>query len=96
MPPKPPSQALDQFLLRLPPGMREKIGVAARANNRTMNAEVVSRLEQSFAGGPVPLVKANSAEADMIWEMSDTLRAMQSEFRELKDRLPPRSKTKRT
>jgi hypothetical protein len=43
-----PSQELDQFLLRLPKGMRDRIGAAARANNRTMNSEIVARLVQSF------------------------------------------------
>ena len=36
------------FMLRLPPGMRELIAEAAKANNRSMNAEIVGRLEQSF------------------------------------------------
>jgi hypothetical protein len=43
-----PSQGLDKFVLRLPTGMRERIGGAARANNRSMNSEIVARLEQSF------------------------------------------------
>jgi hypothetical protein len=47
-----PVHSLDKFILRLPEGMRERIGVAARANKRTMNAEIVSRLERSFAFGP--------------------------------------------
>lgn len=95
MAPESKSRELDKFIVRLPDGMRDKLAAAARGNNRTMNAELVSRLEQSFACGAVPLVKENSAEADMIWEMSDILRGMRSELRELKDRLPPRSKSKR-
>jgi predicted HicB family RNase H-like nuclease len=35
----------DQFVLRLPEGMRERIKADADANNRSMNAEIVSRLE---------------------------------------------------
>lgn len=96
------SRALDKFIVRLPDGMREKLAAAARANNRTMNAELVSRLEQSFSGEALLTIKENTAEADMIWEMSDGFRAMQSKFdkmqadlRELKERLPPRTKSKR-
>jgi hypothetical protein len=44
-----PSRGLDKFVLRLPNGMRNKIGAAARANKRTMNAEIVQRLEASFS-----------------------------------------------
>lgn len=43
-----PSRSLDKFVLRLPDGMRESIGELARINQRTMNAEIVSRLEQSL------------------------------------------------
>lgn len=34
--------------VRVSPDFREKISVTAKANNRSMNAEIVSRLEQSF------------------------------------------------
>ncbi len=43
-----PSRRLDKFVLRLPDGMRDKIGIAARNNKRAMNAEIVARLELSF------------------------------------------------
>lgn len=44
------SRALqDKFMLRLPDGMRERLKRAAAANNRSMNAEILHRLEQSFA-----------------------------------------------
>lgn len=38
----------DQFIVRLPDGMRERIKAEAEANNRSMNAEIVARLEASF------------------------------------------------
>lgn len=34
----------DQYMLRLPDGMREQIKTAAAANKRSMNAEIVARL----------------------------------------------------
>lgn len=40
----------DKFMLRLPDGMRERIKASADANNRSMNAEIISRLEESFDG----------------------------------------------
>lgn len=43
-----PSEQADKYLLRLPDGMRERLKAAAQENNRSMNAEIVARLEQSF------------------------------------------------
>lgn len=45
-----PSDAADKFIVRLPPGMRDNIAEAAKINGRSMNAEVIHRLEQSLAG----------------------------------------------
>lgn len=39
----------DKFVVRLPDGMRERIAGAARTRRRSMNSEIVSRLEQSIA-----------------------------------------------
>lgn len=39
-----PSQKLDQYMLRLPDGMRDQIKLAAEANNRSMNAEIIAAL----------------------------------------------------
>lgn len=44
-----PSDAQDRFMVRLPEGMRERISASAKASKRTMNAEIVARLELSFA-----------------------------------------------
>jgi hypothetical protein len=43
----------DKFMLRLPEGVRERIADAARANNRSMNAEIVARLEETLSHGVV-------------------------------------------
>lgn len=49
MPKEPyPSQIQERFMVRLPDGMRDRIAEAAKANNRSMNAEIVARLEASF------------------------------------------------
>ena len=68
-----PSRGLDKFVLRLPDGMREKIGVAARNNKRTMTAEIVQRLEASFLAPDEPLlvINKNTAEAEIIWELRE-------------------------
>lgn len=38
----------DRFMLRLPDGMRDQIREEAERNGRSMNAEIVERLERSF------------------------------------------------
>ncbi|MGH8037209.1 MAG: Arc family DNA-binding protein [Stenotrophomonas sp.] len=42
-----------QFKLRMTEELRDQIAEAARANNRSMNAEIIGRLEGSFAGAPM-------------------------------------------
>lgn len=39
-----PSRSLDKVIVRLPDGMRDQIKAHAEANNRSMNAEIVSLL----------------------------------------------------
>lgn len=43
-----PSSTADRYLLRLKPGMRSTIKQHAAANNRTMNAEMISLLEKGM------------------------------------------------
>ncbi len=40
----PPSRTADQFVIRLPEGMRDRVAAAAKANGRSMNAEIVAIL----------------------------------------------------
>lgn len=62
----------DKFMLRLPDGMRDRIKDAAEKNNRSMNAEIVSRLENSFiqefwdARAPLQLAKERSLQEAAI------------------------------
>jgi hypothetical protein len=58
-----PSHTLDKFQLRLPEGMREKIKEAAKESGRSMNAEIVHRLEESFTKSPEPDVLLSAEEA---------------------------------
>lgn len=43
-----PSRTADQFVVRFPDGMRDALKEEAHANGRSMNAEIVARLQQSF------------------------------------------------
>lgn len=59
----PPSRSADKYILRYPDGMREKIAAAAKANNRSMNAEIIARLQSSFEQ---EVAKANPAAGDPV------------------------------
>ncbi|MEE7449428.1 hypothetical protein MRF4_17325 [Methylobacterium radiotolerans] len=43
-----PGRFSDQFNLRLPDGMRDRLKAEAEANKRSMNAEIIARLENSL------------------------------------------------
>lgn len=43
-----PSQSADKYIVRFPDGMRDRIAEAAKTNNRSMNAEIIARLQSSF------------------------------------------------
>jgi hypothetical protein len=38
----------EQFMLRMPPGMRAALAAEAETNGRSMNAEIVARIDFSF------------------------------------------------
>lgn len=72
-PTKTPNDELDKFLLRMPDGLRARIKLAADANGRSMNAEIVSALEEAYPFGPfdfgkfleekiVPIANAKTAD----------------------------------
>jgi hypothetical protein len=44
-----PSQIADKFVIRLPDGLRDKIKEAAAANGRSMNSEIIARLDGGTA-----------------------------------------------
>lgn len=41
-------QVADKYIVRLPDGMRVKISEMAKSNNRSMNAQIVSMLQQAM------------------------------------------------
>jgi hypothetical protein len=42
------SRTADKFVVRMPKGMRDRIAQTAKAYHRSMNSEIVSRLESSL------------------------------------------------
>ncbi len=58
---------VEKFVVRLPSGMRNQISVVAKTNRRSMNSEIIARLEDSLS------------RADVLNDVpTDTLAAVQS------------------
>lgn len=56
------AQDADKFIVRFPDGMRDRIADAAKTANRTMNAEIVVRLQASFGAATGPAIPADALE----------------------------------
>lgn len=61
-----PSEMQERFIIRLPDGMRDQIANAAKTNNRSMNAEIVARLQASFAKPSFSLAGESSSTGGLL------------------------------
>ncbi|MCS3470423.1 Arc family DNA-binding protein [Pseudomonas sp. Pseusp122] len=63
------SRTADKFVVRLPDGMREHIAEVAKNHHRSMNSEIIARLEQSLvqegAFGQEPSMRLDSPELSL-------------------------------
>lgn len=71
-----PSETQERFIVRLPDGMRDRIAEAAKASGRSMNAEIVARLQASF----VPAITSSSVKFSGLEESDEEVRHQVSEF----------------
>lgn len=65
------AKAAEKFVVRLPPGMRRRIADAARCYRRSMNSEIVARLEQSLDSGVAPFPVPGSDNAPGTSSVAD-------------------------
>lgn len=71
-----PSQQQDRFIVRLPDGMRDSLREAAEHNKRSMNAEIVARLQDyRRLYGLQPLLAFANAERESLKEELEKARA---------------------
>ena len=71
------SRADSQFKLRMPSCLRAQVEVAACEANRSLNAEIVTRLQSSFEAAPVSL--------DGVVPIPESLLERMARIRELAD-----------
>lgn len=74
-----PSETQERYIVRFPDGMRDRIREAAEASGRSMNAEIVARLQASFEQG-------RDRQQDVA-ELSDKMARLLDAFDELKSSL---------
>lgn len=60
-------------MLRLPNGMRDRIRREAEANNRSMNAEIIARLQETFDSVMVDRRVLEALAEDMLTEVRKRL-----------------------
>jgi plasmid stability protein len=85
-----PSDNVDKLLLRFPEGMRERIAVLAKKNHRSMNAEIIARLQASIEAeveqaaveeaGDHPDVFFSQFSSDDLQKMIDVLDTLRRAF----------------
>lgn len=64
-------QSAEKYVLRFPPGMRDRVRKAAESNRRSMNGEIVYQLEQVL-----PVEETETAPGDEIGVLApDTVEA---------------------
>jgi hypothetical protein len=57
------SRTAEKFVVRLPDGMREQVAQVARKNHRSMNSEIIDRLEQSLLNSQFEPVQGEQPDA---------------------------------
>lgn len=62
-----PSDKQDQFMIRFPDGMRDRIKAAADANNRSMNAEIVATLEDAYPAPQLDDFTSEFSQFQLQW-----------------------------
>ena len=72
---RPAGRGSDQFVIRFPEGMRDRIAKLAAASGRSMNAEIIDRLEKSMAEITIETGLKNFE--DLLAQMSDRMDSVQ-------------------
>jgi hypothetical protein len=81
MPPaKPPGRGSPQFVLRYSPEMRDQIARLAKANGRSINAELIALLERALSSGDdVEQLQTSMGEIfDRVGEIFDRVEKLES------------------
>lgn len=76
-----PSRKLDQYIVRFPDGMRDRLKETAARNNRSLNAEIISRLEDSFVFDDFGSSTGLAADVQALTDRLEGLRKRREEMK---------------
>lgn len=76
------SRTAEKFVVRLPDGMRDQISDIAERNHRSMNSEIIARLEQSMLNGA-----QIQEQEQLIRQLSEMLELSRRTAQDLEHRL---------
>lgn len=82
------SRDINPFGLRMPAELRERIEAACQASGRSMNAEIVQRLEESFQAKPLTVQSLMPVVSAAYRSALETQRALRDQLRELTEEGP--------
>lgn len=80
-------QDADKYIVRFPDGMRERLKIEAHTNKRTLNAEIVARLEASFGAHSAPVPAQDLAHLYDLLMAQTELQRLMTEQQAAKDSL---------
>jgi hypothetical protein len=67
------SREHDKFVVRLPEGLRPEIAAVARLNHRSMNGEIINRLQRTLI-----LEQLQERQSDLITQLLRRIDALES------------------
>lgn len=67
------SREQDKFVVRLPDGLRPEIAAMARLNHRSMNGEIIIRLQRTLI-----LEQLNERQSELITQLLKRIDALES------------------
>lgn len=73
-------QPQDKFVVRFPDGLRDQIADAAKGSGRSMNAEIVTRLEWSLEAQLLDQVEQLHKNLDSVRSMAATAAALRADI----------------
>jgi len=75
------SRNAEKFVVRLPDGMRDKINQVARKNHRSMNSEIIKRLERTLSEDATGILNVEYLEqlSKRCKELEASLEGLQNE-----------------
>ncbi|MFG1421738.1 Arc family DNA-binding protein [Roseixanthobacter liquoris] len=82
-----PVREYDKFMLRMPEGMRDRIAREAKSNGRSMNAELIARIEKTLEDDTA-LAKLTDRVEELEADFEKRLQDLEQAMHYVSKRLP--------